>query len=453
MDNRRGLESTEKRVPKATFFFPPDFLWGTATSGHQVEGNNLNNDWWAWEQQRGRIQNDGRSGLACNWWENAEADLDRAAQLGNNAHRLSIEWSRVEPEPGRFDLDALSRYRQIIAAVRRRGMEPMVTLHHFTNPQWLAERGAWSRTTVVEAFVGYARRVAETVGDLVGLWIPINEPEVYVAMAYVEAKFPPGGGGFRVAMAAARNMLQAHAKVYHLIHDLCPGSAVGICHNLRIMEPKSKSLLDGWAARNLDHIYNDQFAQAVLTGRLRRPLGRGRIRGLAGTLDFYGLNYYTREMVNFSLAEPPPFFARRSFSPEAVMSDNRYGEIFPRGMFQAIKRAAAYRRPVYITANGLPDADDDQRPGFLITHLRQVWSAIQFNIPVKGYFHWSLVDNFEWDRGWVERFGLVGLDSTTQERTMRRSGELFGRICRAGRIDWEMVHEFAPETLDELFPQ
>ncbi len=440
-------------MPKAAFYFPPDFRWGTATSSHQVEGNNSNNDWWAWEQQPGRILHGATSGLACNWWQNAEADFDSAAVMGTNAHRLSIEWSRVEPRPGYFDPHALDRYRTMLQALHQREIEPMVTLHHFTNPLWLAEMGTWEHDAVGDYFARYVRKVVQALGDLVPRWVTINEPMVYVVMAYVEGKFPPGKGSLAQIARVVVNLLKGHAAAYHVIHELYPQAQVGIARHLRIFQPANPKLsLDRWAAGNLHRVFNLQFDQALMTGRLTWPFGRGVVSNLAGMLDFYGLDYYTRELVNFSLWHARQLFGRRGFAPDGEMSDNHYGEVYPQGLFQAIKLAAGYQRPIYITENGLPDADDDQRPRFLLSHLRQVWAAIQLGFPVMGYYHWSLVDNFEWDRGWEERFGLIEMIPETQERRMRRSGELYGRICRTGRIDWELVSRYAPELLDELYP-
>lgn len=442
------------QAPAATFYFPKDFRWGTATSSHQVEGNNTNNDWWAWEQEPGRILNGDKSGLACNWWENAEADFDRTADMGTNAHRLSIEWSRVEPQPGLFDDDALDRYRQMLQALHDRRIEPMVTLHHFTNPLWLAEKGGWEEPSVVTDFRRYVRAVVERLGDLVPLWVTINEPMVYAVQAYLGmGSWPPGKNSLGLVGQVARNMLQAHAAAYHLIHELRPDSQVGIVRHWRILEPsRSSSPLDRWLAGRLHCFFNRYFTDALVTGRLRWPLGGGRMSELAGTFDFLGLNYYTRELVAFDLGHAGGLFARRHFAPGAEMSDDDYGEVYPQGIYQALKLAAAYRRPIYITENGLPDADDDQRPRFILSHLRQVWAALQGNLPIMGYYHWSLIDNFEWDRGWQQRFGLIELDPATQERRLRPSGELYGRICRSGCIDRDMVSQYAPELLDQMFP-
>jgi beta-glucosidase len=439
-------------MAQATFYFPHDFRWGTATSSHQVEGNNLNNDWWAWEQQPNRILNGGKSGLACNWWENAEADFDRAAEMGTNAHRLSIEWSRVEPEPAFLNHEALGRYRDMLLALRDRNIEPMVTLHHFTNPLWLAEEGGWESGAVVDHFARYTRRVVEQLGDLVSLWVTINEPMVYIVMSYLDGRFPPGRGKFSQAVTAFGNMLRSHAAAYHIIHELVPEALVGVARNIIVFEPAGRSLPDRLSAWAADLLWNQRFSQAQMTGQPSWPFGRARIPGLAGTMDFYALNYYTRFKTSVAFKDADLLVLRRRFCPEAEISDYDYGEVYPVGLLRALKMASFYGKPIYITENGLPDADDDQRPRFLLSHLYQVWRAVQQNIPVMGYYHWSLVDNFEWDRGWLQRFGLIEMDPVTQERRPRPSGELYGRICRSGCIDLQMVTDYAPELLDYMFP-
>ena len=182
----------EPSIPQATFHFPADFKWGVATAAHQVEGNNTNNDWWAWEQQEGHIKDGHDSGLACNWWEKAEADFDRAAELGLNALRLSVEWSRIEPRAGEFDDSALERYGEMLQGLRARNIEPMVTLHHFTNPCWLAERGGWENPETIALFTRFAHRVVEALDEHCDLWCTINEPNVYGTLGYLEGIFPGG---------------------------------------------------------------------------------------------------------------------------------------------------------------------------------------------------------------------------------------------------------------------
>jgi beta-glucosidase len=438
-------------VADATMYFPSDFRWGTATAAFQVEGNNYNSDWWAWEEENGRILHNQRSGLACNWWENAEADLDLAADMGTNAHRLSLEWSRIEPEPSVFDYSVLDRYREILQAMGDRDIEPMVTLHHFSNPHWLAEKQDFNAPIVVDYFQRYTAKVVDHLGDLVAQWVTINEPMVYIFKRYLEGKFPPPSRpGWWGGLQAGANMLRCHAAAYHIIKQAYPAVPVGVAKNLACLDPKPGA---GWLARRwagqLSWLYNEAWLDCVINGRLRWPFGRGKILGLAGSLDFLGINYYTRFYVKFpplgGLLEP-------DWGAEAIVSDGNYGQIYPEGLYRVIKQALRYDRPIYITENGLPDATDRLRPGFLMSHLHQVWRAISFCYPVMGYYHWSLIDNFEWDRGWTQRFGLVELDVETQARQLRPSAQLYREICRSGSLNSDMAARYAPDLLPILFP-
>ncbi|MBE2220067.1 MAG: glycoside hydrolase family 1 protein [Anaerolineae bacterium] len=438
-------------VVKAKMIFPPDFLWGTAMSAHQVEGNNKNNDWWTWEQDNGRFPPHQQSGLACNWWQNAEADLDRAAEMGVNAHRISIEWSRVEPEPSVFDQEALARYRQILLAMHERGIEPMVALHHFTNPMWLVEKGDFGSEIVVDYFQRYTAKVVAELGDLVPKWLTFNEPMVYFFLRYLSDDFPaPAQRGLRPGFMAVNNMLRCHAAAYHTIKASRPDAQVGVAKNMPVFQgaPGSGQLSKWWAKR-VDWLFNESWLESMETGKVKRPFGSGVIKNLAGSYDFIGINYYTRFYVKFP---PGKEFISRDWGEDAVVSDGDYGEVYPSGLYQAIKRVIKYNKPIYITENGVPDQADSLRPSFLLTHLREVWRAISFCFPVMGYYHWSLVDNFEWDRGWTQRFGLIEMNPETQERMMRDSGRLYQEICQDYAVSSDMVARYAPSLLPELFP-
>ena len=421
--------------------FPYDFFWGTATSAHQVEGDNRNNDWWAWEMGEGHVSDGSRSGLACDWWRRAEEDLDRARQMGHNAHRLSVEWSRIEPQEGQWDVEAIARYREILTALHERGLEPMVTLHHFTNPLWLASKGGWTSKETVGLFDRFVARVVEELGDLVSLWCTLNEPHIYAVLGYLMGRWPPGRSSLRQALRVLRNMMQAHGRAYHTIHRLQGRARVGIAHAMRFFEPADPSSpLDRAVVAIRDHVFNQLPLTAVIEGRLDFPLGWGQwAPRLVDSTDFLGLNYYSRETVAFDRASPDMLFSKEVFPEGVEMSDGDYGQVYPEGLYQLLKRLAAYRKPIYVTENGLPDEDDDQRPRFLLTHLAAVQRAIAEGLPVRGYFHWTLVDNFEWAEGWSLRFGLIALDAESQARTMRRSGELYSEICHAGAITEGMV--------------
>lgn len=432
--------------------FPPDFLWGTATSAYQVEGNNTNSDWWAWEHAGETILNDHRSAAACDWWENAEADLDIAAELGTNAHRLSLEWSRIEPEPSVFDDDALDRYRQILQACHDRGLEPMVTLHHFSNPLWLAEKGDFNSDIVVDYFQRYAAKVVASLGDLIPKWITINEPVTYVFMRYLAKAFPrPSRTGWLAAAEAVTNLLRCHAAAYHDIKERRPEALVSVASNMQIFEARpSGNAIDRWWARRISNLYNFSWLEAMRSGRMSWLSGSRRITNLAGTFDFIGLNYYTRLFVSFP---PKPGFIERTWEPGAIVSDGDFGEVYPYGLYRLIHHLVRhFDRPIYVTENGVPDRDDRIRPAFILDHLRQIWHAISFCFPVMGYYHWSLVDNFEWDRGWTQRFGLVEMDPETGERAWRPSAHLYREICRSYAIDSDMTARYAPELLPVMFP-
>ena len=422
--------------------FPDDFLWGTATSAHQVEGNNDNNDWWEWEQTPGHIRDGSRSGLACDWWRRAEEDFDRAAAMGQNAHRLSVEWSRIEPQEGKWSREAIARYRQMLRALHERGIKPMVTLHHFTNPLWLVRKGGWEKEDVISLFERYVKRVVEELGDLCDLWCTINEPTVVPYMGYSIGDFPPGKHDIRLAFRVMGHVLKAHAAAYHAIHQVQPEAQVGIVHNMRPVDPANpRSPLDRWAARFRDRLGNRLVEWAVTRGELRFfPFGPNeRVPELKGSFDFLGLNYYNRDRVTFAPTNISQLFTRVIPAQHDQPMPWWWGEIYPQGIYRLLKELAVYGKPIYITENGALDNLDSYRPRYIVSHLMQVHKAISEGVPVKGYFHWSLVDNFEWAEGYSARFGLIYVDFSTQERRMKRSGELYAQICKAGAITEELV--------------
>jgi beta-glucosidase len=432
--------------------FPEGFLWGTATSSHQVEGDNDNNDWWAWEEA-GHVKDGSRSGKADDWWHRAEEDFGRAQAMGQNTHRLSVEWSRVEPEEGRFDEAALARYRQMLTALRGRGLEPMVTLHHFTNPLWLARKRAWEIPAVIPLFTRFAVRVVEALGDLCRLWCTINEPVVYATQSYLCGIWPPGRSNITLALRVMNHMAKAHAEVYRAIHRRQAGSSVGTVQNMRIFDPADPhSRLDRWTANLQDYLFNRLFLKAVTEGRLCFPMGSSRHYTPAiDSIDFIGLNYYARETLAFDNHMAGNIFGRVVFPPGAEMGPGTWGEIYPEGLYRLVKELSALRKPIYITECGRPDNTDEHRPRFILTHLAALHRAIEEGAPVRGFYHWTLVDNFEWAEGWGMRFGLIALNEDTQERTMKRSGHLYAEICKANAITEDMVDRYASEAQRKVF--
>lgn len=433
-----------------TLTFPPGFLWGTASSSHQNEGNNTNNQWWHFEQQPGAIRNGARSGLACDWWRNAERDFDRMAELGIQSHRLSIEWSRVEPEPGRVDHRALDRYRELLAGLRDRGVRPVVALHHFTQPLWFSRGGGWTHPGSVAYFQRYARTVALALRDLCDFWITINEPLVYVGQTYFRGIWPGGRKDPLAALRAFRHQLFAHAAAYHTIHAVQPGADVGYAKSVRLFRGKRPGHRpDRYAAGVKRYLFEHLWFMAVHDGRLRPPLGlNSHYHPLVDSTDFIGLNYYTRDLVRF-VPDPLKLFGKEEFAPGAEVSQvlesgRPYSQYAPDGLAQICREVSRFGKPIYITENGLPDADDEQRPRWLVGHLAHLHRAIQAGCDVRGYFHWTLVDNFEWNEGWALRFGLIEMDPHTQRRTLRPSAHLYAHIIRHNGLPDTLVQQSAP---------
>jgi beta-glucosidase len=418
--------------------FPDGFAWGTATSSHQVEGDNDANDWWEWEAAPGRIRDGSRSGRAAEWWTGrAEDDLERARRLGQNAHRLSLEWSRLEPEPGRFDDRAFDRYAQILRAARAAGLTLMVTLNHFTLPRWLAKRGAWLYRGAPDAFVELARRAMTRLGPYVDLWSTQNEPNVLALMAYAQPGWPPGLGSMSAAFRALSQLLTAHARAYHEMRRVAPRARVGVVINMPVLDPASDKLSDRSVARLQDWAFSGALLSAFETGVLLPPLTPfpERIRGLKRAFDWLGVNYYGRYEVEFDTGSGRELFGRRVRARTVHTEWNDWGEPHPGGLTQQLGKLSRFGVPLYVTENGIMDATDARRPEFLREHVHAVGAALARGSDVRGYFHWSLVDNFEWSEGWSAPFGLHALARDTQERSLRASGGLYAAVCRSnGRV-------------------
>ena len=440
-------------MAQATFHFPRGFIWGTATAAYQVEGNNVNSNWYTWEQQPGHILHGDRAGLACDWWSGRwREDFQRAAEAFQNAHRMSIEWSRIQPAPDRWDEEALDRYIQMVRYLRELNMTPLITLHHYSDPQWFVEKGGWEVEASSGYFEKYVRKVVQALKDYVGLWCTFNEPNGYATQGFLMGVFPPGKRDIGLTFKVMVNILRAHAAAYHAIHQIQPQARVGMANYYRSLQPARRWFpMDKLGVRLLAS-FNDAFPAAARDGRLRFLAHRRHIPEAKGTQDFLGIDYYTRDYIKFDPFEPRELFFKRTYRPEAEVSTTGFLANEPLGMYEALKWGLQFDVPIIVTENGFDDAEDHVRPQYMVEHIHQMWRGVNFTWPIKGYFHWTLVDNFEWERGWTQRFGLWGLDIQTQARRKRPSADLYAEICRENGISSETVSKYVPALAQRMFP-
>lgn len=435
--------------------FPNDFLWGTATAAHHVEGD-LTNSWSVWEDQGGHVFENQKHGRACEWrFGRWREDFQRMSDLNTNSHRLSVEWSRIEPEHGVFDEDVLAEYSEWIDDLKRRGIEPMVSLHHFTNPVWLENDGGWLDSRTVERFARFTEKVVSVLGDRVRLWCTFNEPMVYAVQAFLVGFFNPGIKNPWKMYRCAELMLRAHAAAYQVIKSINPEAQVGVAKHIIAFESAPPKLINQVLVNLPDRVFNQAFVDALVSGELDFPARRRVvIPDLAGTSDYLGVNFYQRYRVSFTL-NPRFLFVGQFPDPESPTPPPMWGEIYPQGIYNVIKRMYHMTQlPLYITETGTPDMGDEVRRWYIARVVHGIWQALNYNIPVKGLYYWSLVDSFEWIAGYNPqfRFGLYEMNFETQERTKRASGDLYGEICAAKGLSADMVRRYVPQLEETLFP-
>ncbi|MCX8116446.1 MAG: family 1 glycosylhydrolase [Desulfobacterota bacterium] len=388
------------------------FLWGVATSAFQIEGSPFA-DWATWDE-RLRAHPD-----VTHHYHLYKEDLKLLKEIGVNAYRFSIEWSRIQPAQDRWDDMALGRYLEIVRILREEQIEPVITLHHFTHPRWFLEKFPWHREESILKFAEYVKHIVEAFGE-VRYWITFNEPNVLLLGGYLDGCMPPGVKDQTSYVHANVNLLLAHAEAYDILHGRNAQAEVGLAQNMAVFAPyRSWSPLDRFLARVAHRYYNLSLLEAIRIGRLRLrfPIFK-KIEvdlPLRGKLDFIGVNYYTRIHLQFN-----PFcrmgVALRYEDREGNGLTDMGWEIYPRGLEQVLREASTFGLPVMITENGIATADRRKKDWYIKSHLDILEGCLKKGMDIRGYFYWSLMDHYEWLKGMDARFGLYRVDFETLER-------------------------------------
>ncbi|MDO8496191.1 MAG: family 1 glycosylhydrolase [bacterium] len=425
--------------------FPENFKWGSATSAHQVEGDN-HNDWSEWEVSKPRVESlkskglnpeDFISGKACDSYNRYQEDFDIAKKLNQNIHRFSIEWSRIEPEEGRFNEKEMQHYIDVVKALRDRGIEPMITLWHFTNPIWFAEKGGFLNIDSPKYFTRYVKYVADNLKDQVGLWITFNEAlTVYAGFTKLNATWPSRGRGILNFVRTRRNIVKAHVLAYREIKKIYDQSPSADLKSFEVSEvrpqPKdevvSHNVMVGITENNV-YVPDSRDFLATRWRRLYKKLRNFYFfKQNIPYYDFIGLNYY-------HMSRKPAFNLKHEIIPKQEINENMKWELYPEGLYHVLKDLKKFNKPIFITENGIPDSTDKKREKFIKDHLYWVHKAIQDGVDVRGYLYWSLLDNFEWHLGYSPRFGLVEVDFSTFERRIRPSALEYAKICKENALN------------------
>ncbi len=395
-----------------------EFYWGASIAAHQVEGGNRN-DWTDWEARTAELRvkkASGKvwpefilknypspldeetyvSGKAADHYHRFRGDFDLARGIGLNAFRFSIEWSRIEPEEGQFDKKEIEHYREVLRALRERGIEPFVTLWHWTLPIWVVRHGGWKSRKTIFHFSRFCRKVAEEFRHDIRFWIVLNEPGLWTSEAYLFGFKPPAKRNIIATGRAYFHLVRAHKEAYRALKSVNTSFSVGISESGEWIEPR----IIPRPVRYLFHYLRNYFF----------------LKRIEGFFDFIGLNYYRRSAL---------------MGPGGGAFSDMGWEVDPEGIYYRLRGFwQRFHLPLFVTENGIADARDELRPKFIQDHIEEVMRARNDGIDVRGYFHWSLLDNFEWEEGFWPRFGLFEVDYRTMERKKRESADVYADIIR-----------------------
>ncbi|MFI3257146.1 MAG: family 1 glycosylhydrolase [Spirochaetales bacterium] len=432
------------------FKLKENLLLGTATAATQIEGGDTNNSWYDWSLESTHIADGTNSLRAVDHYNRVKSDTDIMAKMGMQIYRLGIEWSRIEPQRGQFDDNAIAHYRNETELLIKNGIKPLITLHHFTNPRWFEEMGAFENPESPAIFLDFVRYTVEKLADLVPEWVTVNEPNVYAVNGYIFGTWPPGKkNSLKRLQSVYTNLCACHIGAYKEIHRIrrkkgfsAHETRVGFANHVRVFKPKCMwNPLHVITAAFMKKAFQETLTHAMMTGKTSWPVKKlpakiGDIDISGGRYyDFIGINYYTRDAV---VTGKYIVFAK------TPINDLSW-EIYPQGIVELSRRLyAKYSAPIYITENGTCDNADVFRSRYIYEHLKVLCES---DLPVERYYHWSFTDNFEWAEGETPRFGLVHVDYETQKRTVKKSGEFYSAVIKEGGVSQELYDAYVKDCV------
>ncbi len=409
--------------------FPDGFMWGVATSGYQTGLIGRNSDWWEWERGHDSVRlnepaDDYHTRQRYEW------DFALAQHIGISHFRLSVDWSLIEPEEGKWDKEEINHYRKELLNLKKQGIEPIICLNHFVLPKWTADKGGWLNPEMPILFGRYAEKVAKELGKplKIKIWLTLNEPTAIVVCGYIKAEYPPGRkDDWKSAQIAFHNLARAHRIAYRTLHGVLDSRREKILVGIAGMTSSylaSSEPLSPEATDSQSHV-NIYIAQLV-----NFALNRYFFEVTEDQQDFIGINYYKEYTLKLNTWS-------RWF-----LSEYKRDEISPEGLYRVIKECAFYGKPIIITENGLNTGDEKLRIKFIAAHLLAIKKAMDEGVDVRGYFYWSLTDTYEWNEGYGAHFGLIGINRQTQERIFHQSARFFKDVIEGNGVSAELVWKY-----------
>jgi beta-glucosidase len=396
--------------------FPEGFIWGVATSGYQINPNSPKSDWILWDKNlSSQLKQYGEVPDAYHVEKRYLRDIAEAKKMGVKMIRISVDWSLLEPEKGKWNDTEFGHLRDYVVALKAAGIEPMICLWHFVEPVWRDTKyRRWLDPRSVGDFERLAEEVATRLGKPLGIryWMTMNEPQVVIGEGYWQGNFPPGvHGNIDTARMVAWHMALAHKAAYRTIHRICDGpgfeTIVGIAHATNDYIPASENSMDIAVAQGAHFIFNDYFYQVT-----------------ADQQDYIGINYYRRYAMNRATG-----WGKEQITPD--------------GLYSLIKKFSMYGKPMIVTENGVNTDDESFRVKFIAAHVNAIHKAISEGMDVRGYFIWSLTDTYEWLKGFETKFGLIDIDLNTQERVWRQSAYFYRDLIRANTLTTDLLQKYS----------